>query len=117
MNTIHAFPNQDRFAQELLTLLSRYPEILAAGRDIGWGVGCGDDLRLKLLELAKTEAEHAAAQNVVSVDYRYKPWSFVSPVDVNSPVYKQFVGEIHSAEVRSPSVIQRVMRNLCVCDA
>lgn len=61
---------KDRFAQELLALLSQYSEILVFGREHEYGIGCGNGLKLKLQELAKTDAERTAAMNVVGVSYR-----------------------------------------------
>ena len=60
---------KDRFAQELLALLSNYPEINIYGRDHEWGIGCGENLRLKLVELVQTDTERDVAMNVVGVRY------------------------------------------------
>lgn len=60
---------KDRFAGDLLKVLSQYPEIFVYGREHEWGVGCGDKLRKKLAELAKNDAEKIAAMNVVGVRY------------------------------------------------
>ncbi|MGE4531935.1 MAG: hypothetical protein AB7C98_11545 [Acidithiobacillus sp.] len=60
---------KDRFAQGLLALLSQYPEIFIYGRDHEWGIGCGEKLQLKLMELAQTDTERTAAQNVVGIRY------------------------------------------------
>ncbi|MBU2739589.1 hypothetical protein [Acidithiobacillus concretivorus] len=61
---------KDRFAQELLNLLADYPEIFVFGREHEYGIGCGVELQLKLMNLAKTDAERTAAMNVVGVSYR-----------------------------------------------
>lgn len=60
---------KDRFAQELLALLSNYPEIFIYGRDHEWGIGCGENLQLKLMELAQTDTEKDVALNVAGVRY------------------------------------------------
>ncbi|MDD2748748.1 MAG: hypothetical protein PHX24_01555 [Acidithiobacillus sp.] len=61
---------KEHFAQELLNLLAEYPEIFVFGREHEYGIGCGNGLKLKLQELAKTDAERTAAMNVVGVSYR-----------------------------------------------
>ncbi|WP_291523248.1 hypothetical protein [Acidithiobacillus sp.] len=60
---------KDRFAQELLALLSNYPEIFIYGRDHEWGIGCGEKLQLKLMGLAQTDTERDVAMNVAGVRY------------------------------------------------
>ncbi|MBU2750819.1 hypothetical protein HER14_07650 [Acidithiobacillus thiooxidans] len=60
---------KDRFAQELLALLSNYSEIFIYGRDHEWGIGCGEKLQLKLMELAQTDTEKDVALNVAGVRY------------------------------------------------
>ncbi|MDD5279533.1 hypothetical protein [Acidithiobacillus sp.] len=60
---------KDRFAQELLALLSQYPDIFIYGREHEWGIGCGEKLQLKLRELAQTDVETIAALNVAGVRY------------------------------------------------
>ncbi|MDA8175702.1 MULTISPECIES: hypothetical protein [Acidithiobacillus] len=60
---------KDRFAKEFLALLSQYPVLLSYARDHDWGIGCGEKLQLKLREIAQTDAETVAAQNVVGVCY------------------------------------------------
>ena len=63
---------KDRFAQELLVLLSQYPVLLSYARDHDWGIGCGEKLQLKLRELAQTDVETIVALNVAGVLYDKK---------------------------------------------
>ncbi|WP_409409266.1 hypothetical protein AAE485_01075 [Acidithiobacillus ferriphilus] len=61
---------RERFSCDLLALRSRYQEILIIyGRDHEWGIGCGENLKLKLMELAQTDTERAVAMNVACVRY------------------------------------------------
>ncbi|MBU2834441.1 hypothetical protein HF673_01245 [Acidithiobacillus thiooxidans] len=63
---------KDRFAKELLALLSLYPVLLSYARDHDWGIGCGEKLQLKLRELAQTDVETIVALNVTGVLYDKK---------------------------------------------
>lgn len=57
----------DMFADDLLKLLTWFPEVANVGRDLGFEVGGGESLRQSLLRKAKSDEQMQAAANVMQI--------------------------------------------------